>query len=134
MSSVNHHHHLNNNMAPPTGQPIATPGGRPQPPRVTGMYSNPILSSDEAPDTGDDSDEDVITSYLMQHGVAPPGTTGDQSSQSAGIATETPILGESAGYFGEIEAVFLLKIKKEQKKELADTFDCPLFSTVMSLD
>ena len=110
MSSVNHHHHLNNNnMAPPTGQPIATPGGRPQPPRVTGMYSNPILSSDEAPDTGDDSDEDVITSYLMQHGVAPPGTTGDQSSQSVGIATETPILGESAGYFCQIEAVFLFK-------------------------
>lgn len=104
MSSVNHHHHhLNNNMAPPPaggggggGQAAAGSGrpGQPGGPRgVTGMYSNPILSSDEAPDTGDDSDDDVITSYLMQHGAVPSGPGGDQAAQSA-AGTETPILGE----------------------------------------
>ena len=48
-----------------------------------GMYaSNPVMSSDEAPDTGDDSDEDVITSYLMQHGNT-------SSVNAAGLTTKS---------------------------------------------
>ena len=51
---------------------------------MVGMYaSNPVMSSDEAPDTGDDSDEDVITSYLMQHGNT------SSSVNAAGLTTKS---------------------------------------------
>merc|ERR1719249_234974 len=68
---------------------------------VVGMYaSNPVMSSDEAPDTGDDSDEDVITSYLMQHGnTSSVNVAGSAATSNAGgsgnvtaINTDTPIL------------------------------------------